>query len=207
MTAALYARVSTKDKGQDPENQLPRLREYAKSQGWDVPKEYEYVEEASAALGKAHKRLEFQRLFDDAMHHRFDVVLFWSLDRFSREGIVLTLQHLNKLSGYGIKWQSFTEQYLSSLGIWGDAIIGILATIARQETLRQSERVHAGLARARAEGKKLGRRKTIFRRDQAKELRQAGWSWAKIANEVGASVGAVRRECGAFASKASFRNG
>ena len=194
MTAALYARVSTKDKGQETENQLPLLRQYATSQGWEIAGEY--VEEASAALGKAHKRVEFQRLFEDAHRRKFDVVLFWSLDRFSREGIAPTLQHLTRLSSYGVKWHSYTEQYLSSLGIWGDAIIGLLATIARQETVRLSERTKAGMARARASGVELGRKKVIFNRARARDMRDAGCSWRVIADAVGASVGSVRRAVG-----------
>jgi DNA invertase Pin-like site-specific DNA recombinase len=193
MTAALYARVSTKDKGQETENQLPMLREYAASRGWTIAAEY--VEEASAALGKAQKRVEFQRLFEDAHRRKFDVVLFWSLDRFSREGIAPTLQHLTRLSSYGVKWHSYTEQYLSSLGIWGDAIIGLLATIARQETVRLSERTKAGMDRARAAGKPMGRKKVIFNRGRARDLRKAGASWGQIAREVGASVASVRRAC------------
>jgi DNA invertase Pin-like site-specific DNA recombinase len=90
----------------------------------------------------------------DAHQRRFDVVLFWSLDRFSREGVGETLNHLQKLSATGVQFKSFTEQFLDSTGVFREAIIGFLAAIAKQERVRLSERVRAGLARST---KKLGR--------------------------------------------------
>ena len=76
-----------------------------------------------------------------ASRREFDLVLFWSLDRFSREGVLATLQYLQRLTSYGVGWRSFTEQYLDSCGIFRDAVLSILATIAAQERVRISERV------------------------------------------------------------------
>jgi DNA invertase Pin-like site-specific DNA recombinase len=73
------------------------------------------------------------------------VLLFWSLARLSREGVLETLQHLQRLTSYGIAWRSFTEQYLDSTGIFREAVIGILAAIAKQERVRPAERT-LGLA-------------------------------------------------------------
>ena len=78
---------------------------------------------------------------------QFDLVLFWSLDRLSREGVLETL------SSYGVGWKSFTEQYLDSCGVFRDAVLSILATIAKQERIRLSERTMAGLEKARREGR------------------------------------------------------
>ena len=136
---ALYARVSTRDKGQDTENQLAQLREFARVQGWTVTAEY-----VDRATGKHSDRERFQRLFQDASQRRFDTVLFWSLDRFSREGVLETLNHLQRLSAYGVGYRSFTEQYLDSCGVFKDAVLSILATIAKQERIRLSERTIAG---------------------------------------------------------------
>jgi DNA invertase Pin-like site-specific DNA recombinase len=72
------------------------------------------------------------------------LVLFWSLDRFSREGVLETLQHLQKLTAYGVGWKSFTEQYLDSCGVFRHAVLSILATIAKQQRNRLSERTIAG---------------------------------------------------------------
>src|SRR5215831_11402651 len=105
MRAALYARVSTRDRGQDVANQLEQLRQFAASQNWTIV--HEYVDRAS---GKRSDREQFQKLFTDASQRKFDVVLFWSLDRFSREGVLETLQHLQRLTQYGVNWRSFTEQ-------------------------------------------------------------------------------------------------
>ena len=112
-TVALYARVSTKDKGQSTENQLPELRRFAQAYGYTIYKEY--VEHESGGTGK---RSEFQALFADAHRRRFDLVLFWSLDRFSREGALPTLQYLNQLQGWGVGYKSLTEQYLDSVGLF-----------------------------------------------------------------------------------------
>src|SRR4030095_5191253 len=140
MRAALYARVSTKDKGQETENQLRQLREVAAAQGWTVPAEY--IDSKSAKNGD---REEFRRLFADASRRQFDVVLFWALDRFSREGVRETLNYLERLTAAGVGWRSFTEQYLDSCGIFKDAVLAILAVIAKQERIRLSERTIAGL--------------------------------------------------------------
>ena len=83
------------------------------------------------------------------------MVLFWSLDRFSREGVLETLQHLQKLTSNGVEWYSYREEYLRSVGVFKEAVLAILAAIAKQERVRISERVQAGLSRAKAEGKKL----------------------------------------------------
>src|SRR6202011_692399 len=148
--------------------------------------------------GKA-ERPQFQAMMADAYGRQFDVVLFWSLDRFTREGALQTLQYLNQLSTYGIGFRSFTEPYLDSCGIFKEAVIAILGTIAKQERLRISERVREGLDRARLEGTKsgkpIGRPRIIFQRDEVPRLREQGLSWRQIAKKTGASVASVRRAC------------
>jgi DNA invertase Pin-like site-specific DNA recombinase len=99
---AVSARVSTFDKGQDPENQLRELRQFVANkaaEGWAPAGEY--VDHVS---GKTANRSEFQRLYRNAAERKVDVVLFWSLDRFTREGVLETLQHLQRLTGNGINW-------------------------------------------------------------------------------------------------------
>jgi DNA invertase Pin-like site-specific DNA recombinase len=185
---ALYARVSTKDKGQDTENQLAQLRQFTATQGWTIT--HEYVDQAT---GKHSDREQFQRLFQDASQRKFDAVLFWSLDRFSREGVRETLNHLERLTSYGVNWRSFTEQYLDSCGIFKDAVLAILAVVAKQERVRLSERTLAGLARARKQGRIGGRPKLICDRSHVGRLRAAGLSLAEIANKVRASKSSVHR--------------
>ena len=154
MRTALYARVSTKDGRQDTETQLRQLRAFAETQEWIVV--HEYVDRAS---GKRSDREQFQRMFESASQREFDCLLFWSLDRLSREGTVETLNHLQRLTSYGVNYRSFTEQYLDSTGIFKEAVIGILAAVAKQERVRLSERTIAGLQRAKAQGRVGGRPK------------------------------------------------
>ena len=188
MRIALYGRVSTKDKGQDTENQMLQLREFARAQGWDIIHEYvDYV------TGKKSDRAEFQQMFTDAGQRRFDLVLFWSLDRFSREGALETLKHLERLTAAGVGWKSFTEQYLDSCGIFKDAVLAILAVIAKQERLRLSERTVAGLERARKQGRVGGRRALVCDRERIARLSQAGSSMREIGAEMGISAASVCR--------------
>ena len=194
MTAALYTRVSTKDKGQETANQVCQLREFCKTQGWTIVREYEDHESGSKA-----DRAQFQAMRVDAAQHRFDVIVFWALDRFTREGALETLQYLNMLSNYGVGYRSFTEPYLDSCGIFKDAVIAILGTIAKQERVRISDRVRAGLDRARSQGTKsgkpIGRPRAMFARDEVVRLRVQGMSWRKMAQRAGVSIVSVRRAC------------
>ena len=73
-------------------------------------------------------------MFMDAAQRRFDVVLFWALDRLTREGALETLQYLNQLSRYGVGYRSFTEAYLDSCGMFREAVIAILGAIAKTGT-------------------------------------------------------------------------
>ena len=166
---ALYARVSTKDKGQDHENQLIQLRAFAKTQHWSIV--HEYVDRAT---GKRSDREQFQKMFGAASRREFDVLVFWSLDRLSREGTVETLNHLQRLTGYGVDYRSFTEQYLDSTGIFKEAVIGILAAVAKQERVRLSERTIAGLERARSQGRVGGRPKVEADAAKMKTYRKLG---------------------------------
>ena len=187
MKVALYARVSTRDK-QETENQLAQLREFARVQRWSVSSQY--VDRVS---GKHSDRAQFQKLFADAAQRKFDLVLFWALDRFSREGVSATLQHLERLTSYGVNWRSFTEQYLDSCGVFRDAVLAILAVIAKQERIRLSERTLAGLARARKEGRIGGRPRLVVDRNGVFALDEAGMTMREIAEELAISAASVHR--------------
>jgi DNA invertase Pin-like site-specific DNA recombinase len=151
----------------------------------------EYLDQATGS--STNGRPEFKRLFQDAAQRRFDLVLFWALDRFTREGTLLTLQYLEQLTSYGVGWRSFTEQYLDSTGLFRDAVISILATIAKQKRVRISERVKAGLAHARRTGKHLGRPRVGVDAFRIASLRAQGRSWAQITAETGVSKGTAQR--------------
>jgi DNA invertase Pin-like site-specific DNA recombinase len=193
-TIAIYSRVSTKDKGQDTENQLRQLRDFCAKQGYEIVHEY-----VDYATGKHSDREQFQAMFDAASKREFDLVLFWALDRFSREGVFETLQHLQRLTSYGVGYRSFTESYLDSCGMFRDAVIGILACIAKQERIRLSERTVAGLERARAHGRVGGRPRIICNREKVLTLHHGGKSLGRIASELNLSKTTVSRIVGTAA--------
>jgi DNA invertase Pin-like site-specific DNA recombinase len=186
-TVAIYARVSTRDK-QDTENQLVQLREFAAKQGWTVFREYVDHESGGTA-----NRTEFQKMFEAASRRKFDLLLFWSLDRLSREGVLPTLKHLERLTGYGIAWRSFSEQYFDSCGPFRDAVVAIMATLARQEKVRISERTIAGLRVARSRGAKIGRPKLGVQPAEIVRLRASGMSLRAIGRTLHISEASVRR--------------
>ncbi|MCX7591016.1 MAG: recombinase family protein, partial [Kiritimatiellae bacterium] len=155
---ALYARVSTTDQGQSAENQLGPLRDFAARQGWQILAEF--VDEASGARAD---RPALKAMLEAAARREFDLLVFWSLDRLSRQGALKTLELLDTLSRRGVAWRSYTEPYLASAGPFGEAIIALLASLARQERLRMQERV-------RREGRRLGRPRRVFDRLQVVEL-------------------------------------
>jgi DNA invertase Pin-like site-specific DNA recombinase len=170
------------------ENQLVQLREFAAKSGWTIYREY-----VDRETGSTSDRAEFQSMFADASRRKFDLLLFWSLDRLSREGALETLQHLQRLTSYGVGYKSFTEQYLDSCGIFKDAVIGILAVIAKQERVRLSERTKAGLAIARSKGVQIGRPRLKVQATEIARLKAQGLSLRAIGRELSISEGSVRR--------------
>jgi putative DNA-invertase from lambdoid prophage Rac len=188
MRAVIYARVSTTD--QKPENQIRELEAYAEKQGWEV---VQTVKDKISGTKQAKDRAGLSKVLEMAHQSKFDVLLFWSLDRLSREGTRETLGYLQTLTSRGVKWHSYTEEYLSSLGAFADVVISILSTLAKQERIRISERTKAGLARAQKEGKAIGRpkgkrsTKTADRIRLVKQLRAEGQSFGKIGEQLGIS--------------------
>lgn len=187
MKIAIYCRVSTAK--QDNENQLAQLQEFAQKQDWQVFDRY--IDQES---GSTSDRPEFQRMFADASKRKFDLVLFWALDRLSREGVLETLQHLNRLESYGVCYRSYTEPYFDSCGAFKDVILAVMATLAKQERVKRAERTKAGLAVARAKGRTLGRPSTIrAHASNVARLRTQGHSLRAIGRSLGISEGSVRR--------------
>jgi DNA invertase Pin-like site-specific DNA recombinase len=190
--AALYVRVSTRDKGQNTANQLDHLREFFASNNWRFVREYQDTESG----GKADRQ-EFRALLAVARARDFDVVLFWALDRFSGKDIWKTHQYLRQLDQSGVRFRSFTEPYLDSCGMFRDTVISILAVIARQERIRLSERVRSGMDRVKQKGSRsrrpVGRSRVILDRAVVVASREQGLSWSQTAERTGVSIGSVRR--------------
>ena len=189
MRCVIYSRVSTEE--QTTDNQLRQLREYANRQSWNIIEE---IQDVASGGKSAEERQGLKKVFTMARQRKFDVLLFWSLDRFSREGSRKTLEYLTKLDDYRVKWHSYTEEYISSLGIFSDAIISLMACLAKQERIRISERTKAGLARVKAKGKVLGRPTDVIAdAEQIRELRQSGYSLSEISQITGVSKTRVHR--------------
>jgi DNA invertase Pin-like site-specific DNA recombinase len=185
---AFYLRVSTD--GQTVENQLLELERVAKSAGWSVVEIYR-DEGISGAKGRT-QRPAFDRLLKDASRRRFDVIAAWSVDRLSR-----SLQHLvsflDEIHHLGI------DLYLHQQGIdtttpTGKAMFQMLGVFSEFERAMIRERVNAGLARAKTNGKTLGRPKTKASEEEAiRETLSGGMGILNTAKKHGVGTSVVQR--------------
>jgi DNA invertase Pin-like site-specific DNA recombinase len=188
MKVAIYARVST-DK-QDNANQLEQLREFACKQRWEVVTEYK---DTVSGSGKK-SRPQFDAVMLAASQRKFDLLLFWALDRLSREGIVKTLGYLDQLRTWGCGWRSYTQPFLDTGNEMTNGIVlSVLAAVAKQERITLSERTKAGLQRARRAGKRLGRRAVHVDVKAAHKLRADGLGLRGIAQQLGISVNTLQK--------------
>jgi putative DNA-invertase from lambdoid prophage Rac len=181
LKAAIWARVSTDD--QHTENQLEQLRVWADRRGLEVVREFITEDSAWAANGGNGKGAEFDRkrneLINCARLGHYQVVLIWALDRLSRRGIEDTLNVLRRLAEHQADVWSLQEDWLrTSDPAMRELLIGIFGWMAGQESKRRSERIKAGLARRKAEGKPVGgrRRGSKDKRSRAREGYVAAWS-------------------------------
>src|SRR5438552_6339616 len=178
--AALYARVSTKN-GQDPETQLIALRDYAQARGFRVAGEYVDV----GISGSKDRRPQLDRLMTDARRRNVDTVLVARFDRFARSTrhLVLALEEFNTL---GIDFISLNESIDTSTPM-GRMVFTIIGAVAELERALIRERVIMGLDRAKRQGKRLGRPKTVVSEARIQRLSLDGLSLRKIAARVGIS--------------------
>ncbi len=190
--AAIYARVSKDDGSQETENQLRILREEVERAGYSLVGEY--VDRESGRKGR-RERTEFGRLFDDAERRRLDLVLFWSLDRFSREGIRKTISYLQRLDHLGVRFRSHTEPYLNTENeLIAHIVLGVTSYYAQLEAVRISDRTKAGLERARAQGKIIGRPDSFERwRPVLEGMLEEGYGKKKMSRETGLSYNTVKK--------------
>jgi putative DNA-invertase from lambdoid prophage Rac len=186
---AIYARVSTADKGQDPELQLKDLRQYANARGWKVFSEYVDIGES----GAKDRRPQLDRLMEDARKRRIDGILVWKLDRFGRslKSLVTTLEELR---GLGVQFVSYTENLDFSTPA-GRAMANLIGVFAEFERDLIRERVKAGIQNARSKGKRLGRRPKINEGllRTMKGMRDRRMSIRDISKELGVSRSLVHK--------------
>ncbi len=186
---ALYLRVST-DK-QTTANQETALREVAARAGWEVVEVYA-DEGISGAKGR-EGRPAFDRLCGDAMRRKFDVVAAWSVDRLGRS-VQDLIGFLTDLQGAGIDL-FLHQQGVDTTTAGGKALFQMMGVFAEFERSMIRDRVNAGLARAKAEGKQLGRRKIAVKVEKAirADLEAGGVGVQKLARKHGVGVGTVQR--------------
>ena len=182
---ALYARVSTLDKGQDPETQLVQLRQYVKARNFEVITEF-----IDYASGTSEDRTQYKLMMAAAKKRKIDVVLVWRYDRFARSTQAL-VNALKEFQSLGIDFISYQEN-IDTTTPTGELIFHVMASLAQFESSLISQRVKAGMARAKAQGKHIAR-PPIAKELQAKiiELQRQGVSMNKISKTLGIAYGTV----------------
>lgn len=151
--ALIYLRVSSSE--QTTENQLPALQKWVADRGHELVEVYS---ENESAWRSGHQR-ELSRLFSDLRTRKIDICLVWALDRLTREGVAAILNLVDRFKRYGVRVISLQESWSEAPGDMADLLYAITGWVAKFESQRKSERTKAGLARAIASGKKLGRPK------------------------------------------------
>ncbi|MGD0886158.1 MAG: recombinase family protein [Thermodesulfovibrionales bacterium] len=188
--AALYARCSTHDKGQDLNLQLVPLREYCQRRGFVISGEYL----DNGVSGTKDRRPQLDRFMEAARKRQIDLILVWKLDRFGRSLRQLVVA-LEELSSLGIGFISYQDN-LDLTTPQGRLMFHIIGAMAEFERELIRERVKAGLENARRKGKRLGR-KPIPPIDKDKIIallkKDSSLSVRKIARKVGMSSGFVGR--------------
>ncbi|CAN7774820.1 recombinase family protein [Paraburkholderia hospita] len=185
---ALYARVSTDS--QTTDNQLLELRTVAERHGWEVVAEY--VDHAVSGAKGRDKRPDFDRMLKSANRREFDLIAAWSVDRLGRSLInLIGFMEEIKAKGVGLYLH---QQNIDTTTPAGRAMFQMCGVFAEFERAMVQERVHAGLDRARAQGKTFGRPRVAGpREEQILALAATGLGMLKIAKQVGVGTGTVQR--------------
>jgi len=191
LRAALYLRISTQDGRQTEENQRRELKALFDREGYVFAGEF--VDHESGRKGR-RARSGFNDMFEAAESGEFDILVFWSLDRFSREGIRTTIHYLQQLETLGVRFRSYTEPYLNTENeLVSHILLAVMSYFAEYEAKKISRRTKAGLERAREEGKQIGRpSKFSQHKDQLQELREAGAPNAEMARQTGLAYNTVK---------------
>lgn len=184
-------RVSKDDGSQDPDNQLLVLKEEIERACEDLIDVY--VDLESGTRGR-RERTDFERMFRDAERRRFNLLRFWALDRFSREGIRKTISYLQWLDHLGVRFKSHTEPYLNTDNeLIAHIVLGVTSYYAQLEAQRISDRTKAGLARARASGKVIGRPNGYERwRPALESMISDGYGKKRMSRETGLAYNTVK---------------
>ena len=178
--------------------QLRELREYCQRRGWEMVGEY--VD--TGFSGAKASRPQLDRLMADARQARFDAVLVWKLDRWGRS-LINSLQSVQELVSLGVRFIAVTQNIdTDESNPMSRFMLHIFGAFAEFEREMIRERTICGVRAAKAKGKRLGRPKRVFRRDEVVRLRESGQSWRAIAKQLGVPVSTV-----IDSARGSFLNG
>jgi putative DNA-invertase from lambdoid prophage Rac len=190
MNIAIYARVSTNNKGQDVDMQLIDMRKSIESKGWGLFKEY--VDRGVS--GSKSSRPQLDKLMRDASEKKFDAVLVWKLDRFGRS-VRHLVNAIAELESFGVAFISLKDS-IDLTTAQGRLMFQIIAAMAEFERELIRERVKAGMANARTKGKQIGRPSLGINRDEVVALKASGKSWAEVSDALYCSPATAKRAYG-----------
>jgi DNA invertase Pin-like site-specific DNA recombinase len=184
---AAYLRVSTSEQIHD--NQRPGVEALCRDRGHTIVKWYE-----ETVSGAAKRRPVFEQMLADARSRKFDALVVWSVDRFTRGGAGSCFAALGQIDAAGVDFISVKENYLDTSGPFRDVLLAFAATVARMERDRLIERTKAGLARARAQGRVGGRpRKHLPLVEAALNMLDDGASYDDVRKRYGVPASTLRR--------------
>ena len=182
---AIYARVSTFEKGQDPETQLRQLREYVTRRNFESAGEF-----VDYASGKTENREQYKAMLDLVRKRQIDVVLVWRYDRFARSTQAL-VNALNEFRSLGVDFISYQEN-IDTTTPQGELIFSIMASLAQFESALVSQRVKAGMARAKSQGKRVSRPPlSKVTQNKIQDLYKEKVSIKQISQRLGISYGSA----------------
>ncbi len=192
----IYSRVSTTK--QDAKNQIIQLKKYAKQKKYKIIDMIEEVESSKSKREKLNKLLN---------QNNYNILLVYALDRISRNGLFETINILQHLSDRGISFESYTEPILNTKNEMVRTImLAVMSALAKAEREKISQRTKIGIARARLEGKKIGRpesktTKQLLNKIQCLRLKKIGYQ--EIGNKLNLTKSRVQYLCNKYKIKKS----
>jgi DNA invertase Pin-like site-specific DNA recombinase len=168
------------------------LRQYAKRMKWENAGEW-----SDQASGAKDQRPGFEKMMHAASLRNFDVLLVWDLSRMTRRGPAAAFSYIQRLKDSGVEFHSYREEYFRTTGPAGPLLIAIAAYIGEQERIQMRDRINAGIARARAQGVKLGRPIAHVDKARIEELRKQGKSVRDIAKKLKTTRSTIMRRLSA----------
>lgn len=205
MSVALYARISTSDERQHLENQIQAMTAFCEQRAarpapgqvitdWHPPEYWKIVKTyTDQDSGASDKRPGLEMMLRDAQRREFNAVVIFALSRLTRGGPARAFDYIDRLHENGVDLVSVTEPMFSTAGRSGAVLIALAAHIAEEERRGMQERVKAGLARARKEGKTLGRPRAKVDPEKLLHAISAGKSTRQIARELDTSPATIVR--------------